>query len=513
MAKPSAASRTLDLFGTPIAPSFGGRGIVEFEPRPESNELPLFGHNLVRQGLTTLPVAQQLKKTKVRKQPKKKRFGTARVNRRVAKTLAKKLAEAKAELAQCQARSTRRSSTTQKRSSTPKKAGPTRKQLVARIVSLQEQLDACEGRSSSANRTSIADAMGDLPEAHRISYEADYDDPVEYLSSDEERATGLKSVEAAKKKQFEKMVVGSGNYHQKLAEDAAEQEAPLTDAGDDEGDVPKRVAELLAEAKEAERQATELATLIVRGPGETTFLQKKKTALDEKAIALRTKAVRLQNYERRQAARAGHLRTKAEEMRAEAVALEKKNKRLGDVMAGTPILVGHHSEHRHRRDLERIGDRTRKSIQLTNQAKKYEQRADNAEAGTAIRSDDPDAIAKLETKLAALEKEFHGLTGFRRTNARQELTRIRARIEDLKRNEQKAGKTAQIGDVRIEWNAEVNRVQIHFPDKPTESMREKLKSHGFKWAPSQNAWQRQANDNAWFWATNIVRDFVKETKQ
>ena len=35
------------------------------------------------------------------------------------------------------------------------------------------------------------------------------------------------------------------------------------------------------------------------------------------------------------------------------------------------------------------------------------------------------------------------------------------------------------------------RVQFFFDDKPDDETRVLLKSHGFRWAPSQNAWQRQ----------------------
>ena len=35
------------------------------------------------------------------------------------------------------------------------------------------------------------------------------------------------------------------------------------------------------------------------------------------------------------------------------------------------------------------------------------------------------------------------------------------------------------------------RVQFIFDDKPDEETRELLKANGFRWAPSQGAWQRQ----------------------
>ena len=44
-------------------------------------------------------------------------------------------------------------------------------------------------------------------------------------------------------------------------------------------------------------------------------------------------------------------------------------------------------------------------------------------------------------------------------------------------------------------NAEENRIQVLFDEKPDDEIRRELKSNGFKWAPSKNAWQRHLNEN------------------
>lgn len=74
---------------------------------------------------------------------------------------------------------------------------------------------------------------------------------------------------------------------------------------------------------------------------------------------------------------------------------------------GQPILVGHHSERRHRRDLAKIESGMRASIELERKAEDQSRRADTIEAQTdaAIYDDDPDAIERLAAKLAALESE------------------------------------------------------------------------------------------------------------
>src|SRR5574344_998315 len=45
-------------------------------------------------------------------------------------------------------------------------------------------------------------------------------------------------------------------------------------------------------------------------------------------------------------------------------------------------------------------------------------------------------------------------------------------------------------------NNDLMRLQLLFDGKPSEEIRTILKSNGFKWAPSQKAWQRLLNDNA-----------------
>lgn len=50
--------------------------------------------------------------------------------------------------------------------------------------------------------------------------------------------------------------------------------------------------------------------------------------------------------------------------------------------------------------------------------------------------------------------------------------------------------------VEVIRNRELMRLQLIFDGKPDADTRNKLKANGFKWAPSQGAWQRLLNDNA-----------------
>ena len=69
--------------------------------------------------------------------------------------------------------------------------------------------------------------------------------------------------------------------------------------------------------------------------------------------------------EDRQAMRAFILKRKAARVQVEASRLHAESNKLASVVPfGQPILVGHHSERRHRRLLERVHAKTRKGFEM-----------------------------------------------------------------------------------------------------------------------------------------------------
>ena len=156
-----------------------------------------------------------------------------------------------------------------------------------------------------------------------------------------------------------------------------------------------------------------------------------------------------------------------------------------------------------------------------------------------ISSDDPQAVEKLEAKLAALEKhqetmkaantairmkdpakgdaklaelgytpediaklrepDFCGRIGYPAyllQNNNANIRRIRGRIEELKKRTENTPEGWEFDGGRVVVNTAENRLQIIFDGKPDADIRTELKSEGFRWAPSQGAWQRQLTDNA-----------------
>lgn len=165
-----------------------------------------------------------------------------------------------------------------------------------------------------------------------------------------------------------------------------------------------------------------------------------------------------------------------------------------------------------------------------------------------ISSDDPQALAKLQAKHDRLVKhqemmkaanaairlkdttkgdaklaemgytaeqikqlrkpDFCGRVGYptyELSNNNANIKRIKARIEELQKRQTEAAPEGWMFDGgEVVMNTEENRVQIIFDGKPDDDMRQSLKSHGFRWAPSQGAWQRQLTDNAIYAAKRVT---------
>lgn len=137
---------------------------------------------------------------------------------------------------------------------------------------------------------------------------------------------------------------------------------------------------------------------------------------------------------------------------------------------------------------------------------KYQERMKAANA--AIRMKDPE---KGNAKLAEMgytpdeikqlrKPDFCGRIGYPSyllSNNNANIKRIRDRITALEKK--KIEPTLEGWDFdggSVIANTEANRLQILFNEKPDEATRAMLKQNGFRWSPSNKAWQRQLTPNA-----------------
>lgn len=75
----------------------------------------------------------------------------------------------------------------------------------------------------------------------------------------------------------------------------------------------------------------------------------------------------------------------------------------------------------------------------------------------------------------------------------EEARMAREKLQELRNREQRE---ESFEGGRLVWNYEANRLQILFENIPNDEKRRELKSHGFKWSPRYQAWQRQLTRNA-----------------
>lgn len=94
-----------------------------------------------------------------------------------------------------------------------------------------------------------------------------------------------------------------------------------------------------------------------------------------------------------------------------------------------------------------------------------------------------------------------GFAGFSLTNNNATIKATEQRIKELEAAANRKTRELMIAGVRVVENAEENRIQFYFDGKPAAAVINLMKSHGFKWSPSQGCWQRLWNGNA-IWAVN-----------
>lgn len=102
-----------------------------------------------------------------------------------------------------------------------------------------------------------------------------------------------------------------------------------------------------------------------------------------------------------------------------------------------------------------------------------------------------------------------GYPNFQLSNNNANIHRVEERLKRLKAVKEKGSSEQEYKTFKVVENTEAMRYQIIFDGKPDAEIRTLLKSNGFKWAPSQEAWQRQITSNG-KWALKKVVEKLKE---
>jgi hypothetical protein len=258
----------------------------------------------------------------------------------------------------------------------------------------------------------------------------------------------------------------------------------------------------------------------------------------------------MNDYEAKQEAKRERLLDRAHGARKESADQRRRMNSIAvHIPLGQPILVGHHSERRHRRDLSAIDNAMRKSVEASKYAADLERRA--AAVGTGgISSDDPEAVAKLKPQLAERERDQDEMKRINREfkttgdlskvdmpeatrlgierqwavspyekrpfpayalqNNNAQIRRLSQRVTELEAKAAAPDADDIVGvGYRITEKRDDNRILVELDEKPPREVRDMLKSNGFRWSPTRAAWCRQINNRAWFCAELVAKELDK----
>lgn len=246
----------------------------------------------------------------------------------------------------------------------------------------------------------------------------------------------------------------------------------------------------------------------------------------------------MNDYERRQEDRRARLERAAERARADAASrFRRADQAVEGIPSGQPILVGHHSERRHRRALERQDQHMRAGLDAMQRSRDLANRAAGVGQG-GVSSDDPDAVPKLRERLAELERKQDrykainaairkhrkagadaqraalvatgisealavklttpdecgqvGIPTYALSNNRNNMRRIAKRIADLDAVDRDADPVVhQVAGATVTADPAENRVFLRFPARLDKAGYRRVRSCGFVWNRTAGAFSRK----------------------
>lgn len=232
--------------------------------------------------------------------------------------------------------------------------------------------------------------------------------------------------------------------------------------------------------------------------------------------------------------------------------LQSAHREVEGIPFGQPILVGHHSEKRHRRALARHDSKMRRGFERLKEAEDLARRA--AAVGTAgISSDDPEAVSKLGDKVSELEAQRDRMkainAAYRKAKGAQgwsnglnlttaeakditqraglgypwnaqpypsySLTNIGARIRQAKQRAQQIEQRPTeavhetVNGVEIVTDPDDNRIVLTYPRRLSRDEYKDVRRAGFVWSPTRNGFTRMlGTGGVLYWARELAGRFT-----
>lgn len=163
---------------------------------------------------------------------------------------------------------------------------------------------------------------------------------------------------------------------------------------------------------------------------------------------------------------------------------------------GQPILVGHHSEKRHRKHLERINRIVQSGYDAIKKVEQLESRLESINDNNSIQVDNPDAKKLIQDKIDKLtkwrndKKTSGNYESYELTNSGTEIRRLKKRLIELVKINQ-GFESFTVNNIKVELID--GQIQVEFPDKPSDEIRLKLKTYplSLKWSSYSKRWVRK----------------------
>ena len=149
-------------------------------------------------------------------------------------------------------------------------------------------------------------------------------------------------------------------------------------------------------------------------------------------------------------------------------------------------------------------ERFHKGFKINEEIKRgerLERRSKGAEEALSnMRSDDPAIIPKLQEAI-------------RNSTDSAERQRLRERLDTAirthERNQSGGGLNKKTKLYDLEENVTDGRIRFRFDGKPRQEVIDIMKSRGFKWSPSNKAWQRQNTPNGVYSAKRVIEELAQ----
>lgn len=213
--------------------------------------------------------------------------------------------------------------------------------------------------------------------------------------------------------------------------------------------------------------------------------------IDNRTKATEEQLERAKEKEENRQERIDRIKERADEMRKAGYAKANQGwEELRRIPFGQPNIIGRRNIYKRPTGLIDSGY---KQVQ---RADELEEKADLIGTKNEIRSDDPLAIQKLQEKVESS-------VGTQRAYYQKKLDRA---LKTQERANTGGGLKKETKLYKLDEDFDDGRIRFKFNGVPSPEVREVLKSRGFRWSPSNKAWQRQNTPNGVYSAKRVIEE-------